>query len=313
MADDKLRQELYYIAKLTTKYDFKDMSVVEEILRQENERKLLTSVFGTRFKTRIFDIASDVKHEDTCVICGKPAENGVACAACLKSILESKYAKNKNEIEQTGRFNLKKLFDNKLFRRVKSFFSSMTSKSKKADEIPEKVDTVESSETTKWYKSIRAKHVFQYSCIVCLTLILFIQIYILGVWLSLPTYNKKEPVRKSQYEATALADENQALKELQKEFPEEDGYTITYSRQDREYVGRFLIDIGDCCEEVEEELSPEERYEYFFQEDVYVFYITNISDYSAVVGKAEVNANGSIILTGSFNDGRKTDCLYRFR
>ena len=70
MADDKLRQELYYIAKLTTKYDFKDMSVVEEILRQENERKLLTSVFGARFKTRIFDIASDVKHEDTCVICG---------------------------------------------------------------------------------------------------------------------------------------------------------------------------------------------------------------------------------------------------
>ncbi|MBP5325141.1 MAG: hypothetical protein J6Y86_06580 [Pseudobutyrivibrio sp.] len=110
-----------------------------------------------------------------------------------------------------------------------------------------------------------------------------------------------------------MADENEALRALQKEFPETDGYTVTYSRQDREYVGRFLVDIGACCEEVEEGLSPEERYEYFFQEDVYVFYITKISDYSAVIGKAEVNADGAIVLTGSFNDGRATDRLYRFR
>ncbi|MBQ7470196.1 MAG: hypothetical protein IJS76_07220 [Pseudobutyrivibrio sp.] len=307
MADDKLRQELYYIAKLATKYDFKDMAIVEEILRQENERKLLTSVFGTRFKSRIFDIASDAKHDTNCVICGKPADNGVVCAECLKSILESKYAKSKNEIKENKRFHFKKLFDNKIFRGIKNFFSSLISKSKNADE------TTESKDISGQHKDSKAKRVFQYSCIVCLTLILFIQIYVLGVWLSLPTYNKKESVRESQYEATAVADENEALRALQKEFPETDGYTVTYSRQDREYVGRFLVDIGACCEEVEEGLSPEERYEYFFQEDVYVFYITKISDYSAVIGKAEVNADGAIVLTGSFNDGRATDRLYRFR
>lgn len=307
MADDKLRQELYYIAKLATKYDFKDMAIVEEILRQENERKLLTSVFGTRFKSRIFDIASDAKHDSNCVICGKPADNGVVCAECLKSILESKYAKSKNEIKENKRFDFKRIFDNKLFHGIKNFFSYLISKSKKIDE------TTESKDTRGRHEKSKAKRVFQYSCIVCLTLILFVQIYILSVWLSLPTYNKKEAVRESQYKATAVADENAALKELQKEFPEEDGYTITYSRQDREYVGRFLIDIGACCEEVEEGLSPEERYDYFFQEDVYVFYITNISDYSAIVGKAEINADGAIVLTGSFNDGRETNRLYRFR
>ena len=74
MGNEKLKQELYYMAKLVAKYDFKDMNVVEGILRQENERKILESVFGTRFKSRIFDIAAGVEHDSTCVICGKEAE-----------------------------------------------------------------------------------------------------------------------------------------------------------------------------------------------------------------------------------------------
>ena len=54
MADDKLKQELLYMASLASKYDFSKMEVVEGILRLENERKILDSVFGRRFKSRIF-------------------------------------------------------------------------------------------------------------------------------------------------------------------------------------------------------------------------------------------------------------------
>ena len=89
MGDEKLKQELFYMVKLSTKYDFKDMSVVEGILRLENDRKVLNSVFGSRFKTRIFDIAAGVCSADSCVICGQTAENRVICKKCMDSILDS--------------------------------------------------------------------------------------------------------------------------------------------------------------------------------------------------------------------------------
>ena len=54
--DDKLKQELYYMVRLTSKYDFTNMELVEGILRLENERRILNSVFGSRFKRRIFDM-----------------------------------------------------------------------------------------------------------------------------------------------------------------------------------------------------------------------------------------------------------------
>ena len=49
MGDEKLKQELLYMVKLTSKYDLSNMEVVESILRLENERVILGSVFGKRF------------------------------------------------------------------------------------------------------------------------------------------------------------------------------------------------------------------------------------------------------------------------
>ena len=99
MADDKLRQELLYMAKITSKYDLTNMEVVEEILRLENERRILDSVFGKRFKRRIFDIAAGVNKDESCVICGKPAENHIICNHCLETIDDSPYAKSKDSVK----------------------------------------------------------------------------------------------------------------------------------------------------------------------------------------------------------------------
>ena len=64
---------------------------------------------------------------------------------------------------------------------------------------------------------------------------------------------------------------------------------------------------------MEENLSDEERYDYFFTEPVYVFYISNIEQYSARIGIAEINQSGSILLLGKFNDGRRIDSFYKYR
>ena len=282
MADDKLRQELFYMVKLANKYDFSDMDVVEGILRLENERKILTSVFGARFKTRIFDIAAGIGNDDKCVICGNVAENKVICKHCMDSVLDSEYAKNKIKNKQKEG---KKLFS-----------------------IPFHFDV-------KGIKNIKInwKRTGQYFIIFCLIMILLVQATLLYMWVSLPTYNSKQKAIVSEYQEEPVSDQNQAYEKLLMDFPEELGYSVTYMRQDKEFVGRFLLDVGACCEETEEKLTDEERYDYFFQEDVYVFYITNISDYSAMLGIAEVNKSGAVLLTGSFNDGRKTDLWYKIR
>lgn len=282
MADEKLRQELFYMVKLANKYDFENMDVVENILRMENERKILNSVFGARFKSRIFDIATGINTDENCVICGNPADNKVICKHCMDSVLDSEYAKNKIKNEQTKgnrAFSLPLHFDLKTLKNIR----------------------------INWRKTGLCFLVF------CLTMILLIQLAILITWFTLPTYNEKEKPIVSQYQEEAVSDQNQAYEKLLMDFPEELGYSVTYIRQDKEYVGRFLLDVGTCCEEAEEALTDQERYDYFFQEDVYVFYITNISDYSAKIGIAEVNQAGAVLLTGSFNDGRHTDMWYKIR
>ena len=100
MGDDNLRKELFYMVRLTSKYDFTKMEVVEEILRLENERQILTSVFGKRFKGRIFDIAAGQTHDSKCVICGHEAENHVICNHCMETISDSNYGK-KETVEET--------------------------------------------------------------------------------------------------------------------------------------------------------------------------------------------------------------------
>lgn len=270
MDNDKLRQELFYMVKLTAKYDFTRQEVVEEILRLENERQILTSVFGKRFKERIFDIAYGQTHDGTCVICGKQALNGVICDNCMESISDSAYAKSKESPQKAVTSNTKDL---------KSNVWSVVSK----------------------------------ILVILLSLLMIIQIVFLCLWYSTPTRNPRTKAIVSQNAITPIDSQEEAYTQLELDFPESEGYTITFARTDTEYVGRFLIDVGESCDEVEADLTDEERYDYFLKEDVYVFYISYLDDISSKIGMAEINADGHIIVMGQFNDGRKTDTFYRYR
>ena len=300
MADDKLRQELLYMVRLTSKYDFSRMEVVEGILRLENERQILGSVFGKRFKTRIFDIAAGQAVDENCVICGQHADNKVICQHCLSTIGESDYAKNKIKNKENNKKlripDFKKLIDK---------IKSISKQDKTKEEIKEKVhDRISLG---------RVKRYVQGVLVFCLTLILFIQIWILGLWLTIPDYNPTEEARVSSNQVVPVESADDAYAQLLLDFPEEEGYTVTYSREDADYVGRFLLNPGDCCLEIEDNLTDEERYDYFFKEDVYVFYISYLEENTGKVGIAEVNHAGSILIEGSFNDGRRTDSFYKFR
>lgn len=297
MADDnKLKQELLYMASITSKYDLTKMEVVEGILRLENERRILDSVFGRRFKTRIFDIAAGVKIDDTCVLCGQYADNRVICNHCMETILGSDYAKNIIKTKQNKRFKLPKIDFSKF-------------------KLPEiKLPKIELGKSVeKPVEGFSVKKILQYAAIICLTLILFIQIWLLSIALTLPDYNPVVEAKVSVNEPVAVSDVDTAKAQLEKDFPADQGYTITFAREDTDYVGRFLIDKGDCCVEIEEQLTDEERYDYFFTEPVFIFYISNIEEFSARVGMAEVNQAGSILVMGSFNDGRRTDSFYKYR
>jgi len=276
------------------------MEVVEGILRLENERQILGSVFGKRFKTRIFDIAAGQAVDENCVICGQHAENKVICQHCLSTIGESDYAKNKIKNKENNKKlripDFKKLIDK---------IKSISKQDKTKEEIKEKVhDRISLGRVKRYVQGI---------LVFCLTLILFIQIWILGLWLSIPDYNPTEEARVSSNQVVPVESADDAYAQLLLDFPEEEGYTVTYSREDADYVGRFLLNPGDCCLEIEDNLTDEERYDYFFKEDVYVFYISYLEENTGKVGIAEVNHTGSILIEGSFNDGRRTDSFYKFR
>ncbi|SFN48775.1 hypothetical protein SAMN04487831_101395 [Pseudobutyrivibrio sp. UC1225] len=293
MADDKLKQELLYMASITSKYDFTKMEVVEGILRLENERRILDSVFGRRFKARIFDIAAGVSIDEACVLCGQHADNHVICNHCMETILGSDYAKNKIKTKETRRFSLAKLD----FTKIK---------------LPDiKLPKIDVSKTR--LPDIKLPKIFQYAAIVCLTLILFIQSWLVVLALSIPDMNPTVEAKVSDSEPVAVSDYKAAKAQLEKDFPADQGYTVTFAREDTDYVGRFLLEKGECCEEVEEKLTDEERYDYFFNEPVFIFYISYNEENAGKVGMAEVNAAGAILVMGSFNDGRRTDSFYKYR
>ena len=266
MAEDKLKQEIFYMVSLTSKYDFTKMEVVEGILRLENDRRILDSVFGRRFKSKIFDIAAGVSVDNKCVICGQPADNKVICQHCMSTVSTSDYAKSKI----------------------------------KAKKASFKMNGV-------------LKRVLQYSAICILTILLCIQSWLLYLLYTIEITNPYEDPVVSTKSLVPVDDVDDAKFQLSLDFPEEYGYTITYVRKDEDYVGRFLLDRGDCCNQVEKKLTDKQRYDYFFKEPVYVFYVTNIQEHSAKLGIAEVNSRGAILVMGSFNDGRQTDSFYKYR
>ncbi|SFH59178.1 hypothetical protein SAMN04487830_102202 [Pseudobutyrivibrio sp. OR37] len=277
MGDEKLKQELLYMVKLASKYDFTRMEVVEGILRLENERQILGSVFGKRFKARIFDIAAGQATDEKCVICGKHADNHVICQHCIDTIGDSDYAKSQFKTVEKPKLKLK--FNIKPAVKI----------------------------------NLNLKSCLQVIAIIVLVLLLIFQIWIAILWHSIPNYNPKEEPRNSSFEITPVTSVDEAYAQILLDFPEEEGYTVTFGRMDYEYVGRFDLKPGDCCLEIEEGLSDEERYDYFFTEDVYIFYISYLENHTGKVGMAEINGDGEIILEGSFNDGRRTDSFYKFR
>ncbi len=305
MGDEKLKQELLYMVKLATKYNFEDLDVVESILRLENERQILNSVFGNRFKTRIFDIATGVENDGKCVICGQPADNHVICKHCIETINDSDYAKNKIKNKE------KKPFD---FSAIKTKLADFFKKKvHKKDSAVDKVKPAKNLNTSVEKSKPDIRRTVQMILIFGLSLILVFQIWILVLWVTLPEYNPIEEPKVSSFDTVKVSSVDEALAQLSKDFPEEEGYTLTFARMDDDFVGRFLLDRGDCCFEVEEALTDEECYDYYFTEDVYVIYISMNEKYSAKVGMAEINANGDILVMGSFNDGRITNSFYKYR
>ena len=298
--DNKLKQELYYMVRLTSKYDFENMELVEGILRLENERHILNSVFGSRFKRRIFDIAAGVSVDYSCVICGQPANNKVICAHCMETIGGSEYAKS-----HLPQKSLEKKFDIK--KKLIALVNKLSIKNNK------KEDTASQSEKINRPVIVEKKTVIRWILAVFLLVILIIQLWILSLWNEIKKYNPKEPEVLSSVEATPVSSIEEAYATLALDFPESLGYTITYARMDTDFVGRFKLKKGACCEEVEEKLTEDERYDYFFTEDVYVFYISYNEEYAARVGLAEINSEGNILLLGSFNDGRNTSYHYKIR
>ncbi len=304
MSDEKLKQELFYMVKLASKYDFSKMEVVEGILRLENERQILSSVFGKRFKTRIFDIAAGQETDCKCVICGQEAENKVICQHCLRSIGESAYAKSKITIKENNKASIK----------LKLPKLSLPKLSLPKIVLPKFTLPKVSTEKISEHKtSFNLKTVLQGIAVVCLSLILCFQIWILALWYSMPDYNKRVKARNSAFEKVEVNSKEDAYNQLILDFPENEGYTVSFARMDYDYVGRFSLKTGACCTEAEENLPEEELYDYFFQEEVYVFYISYLEEHTAKLGIAEINQAGAILIEGSFNDGRRTDSFYKFR
>ncbi|MCR4694271.1 MAG: hypothetical protein K5773_02975 [Pseudobutyrivibrio sp.] len=268
----KLKQELLYMVKLTEKYDFTNRQVVDGILRLENERQILTSVFGKRFKDRIFDIAYDNASNNTCVICGQEAENGVICQDCLNRISHSAYA------------------------------------SAKAGETEHDIQT-----EVKTKKKIHFLSYFKYVLLVSLALICFAQIWLLYTFHTLPDHNPTQEPYISDKEIVAVSDEESALAQLQLDYSPDDGYDIISLGPVVELSGLFANEVGASATEIEENLSDEERYDYFLIEEAYKFYISYNDGVSIKLGLAEVSTQGNIIVKGDFNDLRDPNAFYRIR
>lgn len=314
MSEDKLKQELLYMVKLAEKYDFRNELVVSEIKKLESQRQILTSVFGQRFLTRITELSQQTEQTHKCVVCGKLiAKNGVICESCMNSIGNSFYANNINKIkekdEHTGQAQGQELRPELIAEPKAKIKIDIVAKLKEKIKLAKANDLKKEKLTV----GITIKHLLARILAVCLTLILFTQIWVLYVFYSIPDYNPLEEARVSSNPIVAVSNVDEAKAQIMLDFPEEEGYTVTFCMHSEDYEGRFLVDLGANVDEVEANLSEEERYEYFFSEDTYLFFVTYHEENTAKAGIAEINSNGEILIQGSFNDGRATDSFYRFR
>lgn len=314
MSEDKLKQELLYMVKLAEKYDFRNELVVSEIKKLESQRQILTSVFGQRFLTRITELSQQTEQTHKCVVCGKLiAKNGVICEGCMDSIGNSFYANNINKIKEkdgaAGQAQGQELRPELVAEPKAKIKVDIVVKVKEKIKLAKANDLKKEKLTV----GIAIKSFLARVLAVCLTLILFTQIWVLYVFYSIPDYNPLEEARISSNPIVAVSNEDEAKAQIMLDFPEEEGYTVTFCMHSEDYEGRFLVDLGANVDEVEVNLSEEERYEYFFSEDTYLFFVTYHEENTAKAGIAEINSSGEILIQGSFNDGRATDSFYRFR
>ncbi len=340
MSDAKLKQELLYMVRIAEKYDLTDKDIVNIILREDVEGRIFSSVFGQRFKARIKDLSEGKSASDTCIICGKhDGPNTVICSSCKKSIGDSYYAKHlsggqdkkeeaaalqeqssaaeSNDLQeqnsvaesivlqkQISAAETKDLQENTIYEKIVDSKAQM--------HLEDSLDLKESL-TSSIHIPAKLKKIIAVVAVLILSLAAILQIGILCLYMTIPDRNIPMEARVSSYEPVPVSDEAQALAAISQDFPESEGYTITFGRMDREYVGALSTKLGQAVLTDTSGLSDDELYDYYMTDTVYIFFISYLENYTARLGVAEINAEGQILIQGSFNDGRDSNLQYRFR
>ncbi len=352
MSDAKLKQELLYMVRIAEKYDLTDKDIVNIILREDAEGRIFSSVFGQRFKARIKDLSEGKAPSDTCIICGKPdGPNTVICSSCKKSIGDSYYAKHlsggqdkkeeaaalqeqssaakSNDLQeqnsvaesiglqkQISASETKDLQENTIYEKIVDSKAQMhleDSLDLEETDFSAASNNLKESLTSRIHIPAKLKKIIAVIAILILSLAAVCQIGILCLYMTIPDRNIPMEARVSSYEPVPVSDEAQALAAISQDFPESEGYTITFCRMDREYVGALSTKLGQAVLTDTAGLSDEELYDYYMTDTVYIFFISYLENYTARLGVAEINAEGQILIQGSFNDGRDSSLQYRFR
>ncbi len=286
MSDAKLKQELLYMVRIAEKYDLTDSNIVNIILKEDANGKIFSSVFGQRFKDRIKDLSEKKSCSGSCIICGRTeSADTVICSFCMKSIGDSYFAKHQNEPNDE----------------------------KKEQDISASSTNLKKPIISRIPISARLKKIIIVIAIVILSLGVLFQIGVLCLYMTIPDRNIPIEAKVSAFEARPVLDENEALNAIKQDFPESEGYTVTFCRRDREYAGAFSTELGEAALTDTSGLSDEELYNYYMTDTVYIFFISYLQDYTARLGIAEINDQGQILIQGSFNDGRDSSLQYRFR
>ncbi len=174
-------------------------------------------------------------------------------------------------------------------------------------------NNLKESLTSRIHIPAKLKKIIAVIAILILSLAAVCQIGILCLYMTIPDRNIPMEARVSSYEPVPVSDEAQALAAISQDFPESEGYTITFCRMDREYVGALSTKLGQAVLTDTAGLSDEELYDYYMTDTVYIFFISYLENYTGRLGVAEINAEGQILIQGAFNDGRDSNLQYRFR
>lgn len=332
MSDQELKQELLYMVRLTAKYDFSNAIVVDEIKTKEEQKPILTSVFGQRFLSRITAMSQGKADSRKCVICGRQiAVNGVICEACMEKISTSEYARNSIEIkekEKKGENRAKlsitlpkiKIPEIKLpavtmpkikLPEIKKVREQSVNKSIKTR--PEKKKSGGASKVSIWNRLGHSRVLLV--CLIIITILNLALIILLGAGSSVASVerNPLEEATVSTHDLYRAPTRGEALKVVLEEFPESDGWLVVESGESEQYVGYFNTTCGDNIDDVIAGLTDEQRFDFFFTEPCFVFMVSYKDEVSAKMGVVEVNRDGKVIVQGSFNNGRATNSFYRIR